>query len=110
MELTHLAMDTDNDAQLMPSAPNPYPCGMTLNLDAATLAQLGIEGLPPAGTSFHLEAMGTVTNSSTSDPDADGDIDYMNVQVQITHLGLEQEEEESPERDHAQRMYGTKGS
>ena len=111
MEMAHMALDTDSDAgvpETAPYTPNPYSCGLSLCLDARLLDMLGIEGLPTAGTTFHIEAVGVCTDSSTSDPDADGDIDQMNLRIQITHLGLEHEEEAEPERDHAMRLYGNK--
>lgn len=68
---------------------NEYPYGLRITLHEEQLEQLGLEGLPPAGTKMHIEAVAVVTRSATEDPDADGDIDYVCVELQLTQLGCE---------------------
>lgn len=86
-----------------------YPGCLTLTLDAETLQALGVEGVPTAGTQFHLEAFGSVTYSATMDPDVDGDIDNVMLTLQITHMAFEHEDEEDTEGA-AGRLYGPKGA
>lgn len=91
---------------------SPYPYGLRLNLNQEQLDALGIKGLPPAGTTMHLEAIAVVTSSRTEDPDADGDIDYVCLEMQVTALAVEEgeaseeDEDEKPATDgRAERMY-----
>lgn len=100
------------DCAPMAMCGSPYPYGMRLTLNQQQLEQLGYDGLPPAGTTLRIEAVGCVVRASTEDPDADGDIDYLCVEVQITEMGMEEEassgkDEEEP-GDRAGRMYGKK--
>lgn len=107
---TGLAMPCD-----MPCS-SPYPYGLRLNLNQEQLKALGYDGLPPAGTTLRIEAVGCVVRASSEDPDADGDIDYLCVEVQITEMGMEEEEAstgEDSDRDAGQRatrMYGAKAA
>lgn len=90
---------------------SPYPYGMRLTLNQEQLEQLGYDGLPSAGTTLRIEAVGCVVRSASEDPDADGDCDYLCVEVQITEMGMEEEEapeEEDEDDDRAGRMYGKK--
>jgi len=97
-----------------PPAVSPYPYGLRLNLSQEELGKLGYEGLPPAGTTLHLDAIGVVTRASSEDPDADGDIDYLCVEIQITELGVEEESASAGEDadedagNRAGRLYGGK--
>ena len=100
--------DSDNDAQQM-----SYPSCLTMMLDADTIDQLGLTGIPPAGTQFHIEGFGVVAYSSTSDPDSDGDIDHVCLSLQLTHMALEHEgmdEDDGDEGGPAERLYGPKGA
>jgi hypothetical protein len=86
-------------------APNPSPYGLRLTLNQEQLQALGFKDLPVAGTELHIEAMATVTRSSTEDPDADGDIDYVCVELQLTELGCEVDEKQpEPENTVARRL------
>lgn len=104
------------EGEMLPACPpqSEYPYGLRMTLNEEQLSALGLEGLPPAGTTLHLEAVAVVTRSSTEDPDADGDIDYVCVELQLTQLGVEEEgdseEEGAVERRErrGKRMYGGK--
>jgi hypothetical protein len=92
-----------------PPAESYYPHGLSLTLGMEELEALGIEGLPTAGTEFHLEALGVITACSTMDPDADGDVDHVCLTLQIKHMGFEHEESppiRDTDEDRAKRMYG----
>jgi hypothetical protein len=80
-----------------PAVQSEYPYGLRITLNEAQLDALGLE-MPPAGTELHIEAMATVTRSSTEDPDADGDIDFVCVEMQLTRLGVEEEREEPDDK------------
>lgn len=41
-----------------------YPWGLTLNIDDATMAKLGMKELPPVGTKVAVTAMAEVCNTS----------------------------------------------
>jgi hypothetical protein len=115
MDLVDMAIKAPIAERMYAESPacSPYPYGLRLNLNAEQLAALGIEGLPPAGTTMHLEAVAVVTRSSTEDPDADGDVDYVCLEMQVTQLAVEEgeggeDEEDEPETkvdDRAERMY-----
>jgi hypothetical protein len=111
MELVHMCREPELPPDSSPANPTQpyYPYGLALNLDMEALEALGIEGMPSAGTEFHLEAHGCITHSMTCDPDADGDIDGCCLTLQITHLGFEHGEEperKSTDEKHAKRLYG----
>lgn len=94
------------EGEAMPMcAPGPsseYPYGLRITLHEEQLKALGLDGLPPAGTALHLEAVAVVTRSSTEDPDADGDIDYVCVELQLTELGIERDEDAEEDEDPAE--------
>lgn len=67
-----------------------YPWGLSLSLDSAALAKLGIEELPEAGEEWVIHATGKVTRVSES---ANEKKTERSVEVQITRLALISEED-----------------
>jgi len=110
MKLTDLKLDSPrNQAMLSVPAEPQYPYGCCLCLTQEDLETLGFEELPPAGSTFKIEAIGVVTSASTEDPDADGDVDSAHVRVQITHLAMEQDSDKNREtarKAKAAKLYG----
>ena len=83
-----------------------YPYGLTICLNDATLAKLGIDGdLPSVGDMIHLVAMATVTCASeTEQSSTDGGKETCRrIELQITHMACENEDEET---DRGKKWYG----
>ena len=101
MKLVSLERE-EEDESTSPMYPAP-----TLYLDMETLEALGFTELPPAGSSFNIEARAIVRRASTEDPDADGDVDHATLELQITELGLEQQGGQMASRAKAAaKLYG----
>ena len=62
-----------------------YPWGLSITLDAAALAKLGVTELPDAGEECMIHATGKVTRVSESATDKKTD---RSVEIQITKLAL----------------------
>lgn len=104
MKLAHLKREHE-PVGAEPVGMGDYPMGCCLHLSEEELDALGFEELPPAGTSFNIEARAVVVSSGTDDPDADGDIDHAHVRLQVTHLGLGEEGGKKAAKN-ARTMYG----
>lgn len=74
----------------MPSNASPYPYGLRIYLDDASLDKLGIENLPELGAELTIQAKVKVVgrNERADDSDPDGDNDYKCLDLQITQMAI----------------------
>ncbi len=88
-----------------PSSPGPtYPWGLTLRLEEAVLARLGIKELPEAEAELMLTAKVMVTEVMSRDEVIGGETrKCRSLSLQITDLGLGAVKEET--KDAAKSLY-----
>lgn len=79
-----------------------YSCGLTINLDDAALAKLGIKSPPALGTKMMMTAQVEVCSATAYKTQKD---DEVNVSLQITDMALDGGSGPSM----ADRLYGKKG-
>lgn len=86
--------------------PNPYPYGLSIDLNIEQMKKLGITELPEIGNEYSITATGKVTSASKSASESGGESARMS--IQITHLKLEtddkaEEAKESPAVEKAEK-------
>ncbi len=97
--------ETADIAPHRPEEGHDYPYGLEIRLTAEDLAKCGL-AMPNAGDLIHINAMGTVTNTSACP--SQGCDRHQSVSVQITHMDLENEDDEDDADDTASsKLYPT---
>lgn len=93
------AKEAQEWTQPTPADAPEYPWGLCLDLDEESLTKLGITSLPAVGTTMTLQALVTVTRTSSSSTQGDGQRLSMGLQVTDMEIAPAQ-------RSAADRLFG----
>lgn len=88
MKMSKADMEKEAPTAAGPGEREPYPYGLCLNLDKASLAKLGFSELPEVGEEFYIMAVGKVTNVNQS---ASENGDHSSMSIQITEMCVDNE-------------------